>query len=379
MHILFVIYHPGTLVNWITKLQPYLVNNKISVIHIGKLHGINVNTIPGLDLYDISKYSYWRQKKLIERLEPDVVVYLSFRSLYQLVLQRICYEKNIKTVYIEHGLFSQDTIGHNLDRLKHVDKKALFKRNLRYGLSSVERIICSSFFKELRVFYKYVKGDFGVAPYNHYFVYSPRSYKELSRIFLLDEHNTTLVGYPIFLDEEQKTTADQFVDKNKRIGILYVHQPLIKDGIATCNYNDEKDYIVNIAASLKDRYGDLTLLLHPRSELKEYQERFKNEKIEVVQSPNNYRIFADKSLIVGHYSTALLYGLYFNIPTVVLDFPTTKNDPSFSEFFNYVSCIEDLKYKSFSNKEGMKEYVAGNNNTYEHIAKAFLEYCDKIK
>lgn len=120
--------------------------------------------------------------------------------------------------------------------------------------------------------------------------------------------------------------------QNNKEGIIYVHQPLIADGVASISYEDEKNFILELSNVLSPKYGKFTLLLHPRSNLDEYKSRFKDSDIKIIQSPGNYKIFIDKKLVIGHYSTALLYGLYFNIPTILIDYPTMKANDCLSPF-----------------------------------------------
>lgn len=211
-----------------------------------------------------------------------------------------------------------------------------------------------------------------MSQHDYFFLFSERSYDLLKKVYNLDKNkNVKLVGYPIFTEETQKVK----VNKCKNIeGVLYVHQPLISDGIAHISYQEEKEYLLKLADILKDKYGGLTILLHPRADLEIYKRMYDNTDIEVILSPNNFKLFIDKSLIVGHYSTALLYGLYFERPTVVIDYPTVKTDTAFSDFFIYCKDLADIKHLDFSNKPNRKTYLVGENNTYEYIAKTLINY-----
>ena len=64
----------------------------------------------------------------------------------------------------------------------------------------------------------------------------------------------------------------------------------------------------------------------------------------------------------------LLYGLYFNIPTILIDYPTMKaNDLFKSVFQSFESAQDALKAEIHVNKEA-KLYVLGKHNTYQYIA-----------
>ena len=372
--IVFILYHPSGLSNWIVKLMPYMSDTEISVFHIAKLHSVKAKTINGVNLYDISGLSYTGLLSIIDGINPDLMVFLSFRSLLELVLQRICVSRGIRQLYVEHGLFSNDTLKFRTSKLKSGDCVAI-KRQLHFLNLSLSCIAHSkNFFKELSLFYNiYLKKKFYLSPHNHYFLFSERSRNMMGAVYNFKD-NVEYVGYPIFMDEAQKDEAKGAV--RDAGGVLYVHQPLISDGIAKITFEDEKAFIVKMAAKLEVKYGKLTILLHPRSELKEYIERFSDVGIDVVQSPNNFMLFVDKSLIVGHYSTALLYGLYFDKPTLVLDYPSMQNDKLFNEFYTYVPDLDDLDKVSIEAKIKYKQYLVGDNNTFEYIAGKITRYVD---
>ena len=106
--------------------------------------------------------------------------------------------------------------------------------------------------------------------------------------------------------------------------VLYVHQPFILDGYATISYEEEKKIFLDLEKQLLKKYKRLIVLLHPRENLSTYIKRFADTQIDIIQLPNNYSCFTDKSLIIGHYSTALLYALYFEKPTIILNYPSVK-------------------------------------------------------
>lgn len=64
-----------------------------------------------------------------------------------------------------------------------------------------------SFLKEMsELFQVYIKGKFDLLQFDHYFLLSQRSFVVFKRIFINVEENFTIVGYPIFTDDIQKTT-----------------------------------------------------------------------------------------------------------------------------------------------------------------------------
>lgn len=370
MNIFFLLYHPSAFTNWINKLTPFFNGIDIYVLHISKLHGVQPDIKRGYKAIDISYYSYRNLEKLFREISPDLFIFLSFRSLLEYTVNRLCVKLNIRKVYLEHGLFSTDTLRFRKNKFKKEAGRTI-KRQSAYWYLQIGLIIHSKHpLSEIRLANSvYRKNNFREAPYDHYYLFSKRSYECYRKIFDLNKKNTTYIGYPIFNNEAEKQCAD--VQKFGK-GVLYVHQPLISDGIAKISFNEEKAYLQAIAQNVKEKYGDFTILLHPRANIREYKELYKDTGIEIVQSPNNYRCFADKSLIIGHYSTALLYGLYFNKPTIVVDYPTVEISNMFKELFVYCEDVKSLAVLNVSGDKKRKDYIVGEHNTFEYIAKSLL-------
>ncbi len=374
MNIVLLLYHPSELTNWVVKLAPYLTDHKVSVLHVAKLHRVIPTEVKGVNLYDVSDYSYQNAENLVNSLSPDVFVFLSFRSILELTYHRICTKLGIKKIYVEHGLFSGDTLKFRKKKLKK-EFFIMFRRQTSFLFTHLGWLLhCGNIIPEIMLFYNvYYKGRFDLVPYDHYYIFSKRSYDSYSKLFPMDENkNVTYVGYPIFNDESQKNMADV----KQGGGVLYVHQPLIFDGLAHISFEEEKQWLLNLADRLEPKYGKFTILLHPRSDLDAYKERFRDTTINVVKAPNNFRVFADKDIIVGHYSTALLYGLYFGKPTLVLDYPTMHNDSLFAELFTYVDDIDQIGTATITPEESKKLYMVGEHNTFEFIANTLVKDYD---
>lgn len=365
-NVVVVLNYTSWVSNWIDKLHPYLRNVNLHIIHISKLQKEYCEGLKKYNQYDVSYLSYSELRKLFQTLSPSKCVFFTFRSVLDLTIYKLCIDLKIRKLYLEHGLITNDTLHFRSNAIKTSPIDSI-KRQLMHIYKYMGYALKSpSFLKEMsELFQVYIKGKFDLLQFDHYFLLSQRSFVVFKRIFINVEENFTIVGYPIFTDDIQKNNIP--IPNNKE-GIIYVHQPLIADGVASISYEDEKNFILELSNVLSPKYGKFTLLLHPRSNLDEYKSRFKDSDIKIIQSPGNYKIFIDKKLVIGHYSTALLYGLYFNIPTILIDYPTMKaNDLFKSVFQSFESAQDALKAEIHVNKEA-KLYVLGKHNTYQYIA-----------
>lgn len=371
--IVFVVYNLAFISNWIEKLIPYIELGEYYILHIGRLQKMTPKILPGVKYIDCSDISGQTIQQILIAINPDVCVVFNFRSLYEQLLMRICKGIGVRTVYLEHGLISMNTTKFKKDKIKDAFRDTAY-RQLKFLHKYVGYLLsCKAIIREFVIFFNvYFRGCFRMSPFDHYYLYSQRSVDKFSPIFdLKDGKCYTLVGYPIFNNQQQKEESSLSVRSGK--GVLYVHQPFISDKFTSISYEEEKDYLLNLANILKPRYSSFTVLLHPRENLSAYRKRFEETGIDIIQSPNNYKSFADKDLIIGHYSTALLYALYFNKPTVIIDYPHTRLDSIFSDYFDYIDDVTKLAVCDFCISKCSRTYLVGPNNTYESIAKEMFK------
>lgn len=375
MKIVFVTYNLAFISNWIERLQPFMQDYQFIVLHIAKLQSSSPKIIDNASYYDITDLSYVKLNALMRTISPHLCIFFNFRSLLELLLQRVCIQNGIKQVYLEHGFISQNTTHFKTQKVKKTLIVSL-KRQFNFWCKYCGNVFHSKTpIKEMKVAIDvFFRGNFSTCPFDYYFIYSQREFDRLSRIYML-AHNYSYIGYPIFLDEKQKEISKVGFEISR--AVLYVHQPFILDGFASISYDEEKQYILSLSKNVSKKYGRLVVLLHPRENLESYKERYKDTDVEIVSSPNNYLCFADKSLIIGHYSTALLYALYLGKPTVIIEYPTSKNDPIFKECFVYLADASELETVDILVDSSMKQYFAGPVNTYEYVAKQITSYIEK--
>lgn len=374
MKIVFVVYNLAFISNWIERLIHFMEDDVFYVLHIANLQRKEPKRLNGVKYIDVSYRSGGYIRNMIRLISPDLCLIFNFRSLFEQLVLRICVENNIKNAYLEHGIVSMNTTKFKTNKIKREFSSTII-RQVNF-LCKYMGFICHSKhpLQEWNIVRNvYLKGLFRKSPFDHYFLYSQRSYDKLSKIYdLCDDSVYSLVGYPIFNDEEEKKQSVSRIVEGG--GVLYVHQPFISDKLTDIDYEEEKKYLLNLANVLKNRYSRFAVLLHPRENLTEYRTRYKDTNIHLIQSPNNYMTFADKDLIIGHYSTALLYALFFDKRAVVIDYPHTKMDPVFLEVFDYVPYITDLADDKTSVSDFSSKYLLGIQNTYEYIAKALQDY-----
>lgn len=370
-YILFITPSVSMIQNWVERLMPFLDGYTPLILHMASLQDTKPSDIYEESTYDVAKLSAIEIRNLIRRSAPCLCINLNFRSLLEQLILRVCKDEHIPTLYLEHGILNNDN--EHFKSFKTVQNKSL---TIKRQIVMLWKTFCYSLFSPMPLgnllkSYKVVRNnDFKIVPFDNYFVYGERCLNYLRSIYPMVDINTNsvLVGYPLFDTAKDAENAIKFVSKEKN-GVLFVHQPFILDGITSINYEEERDYVKSLQETFSVKNEKFTILLHPREDIIKYQELYKDTDIDVVLSPNDYKQFANKRLVLGHYSTALLYPLYFDVTTYIVDYPEATIQPIFDGIFprfHTNGATYDSNVNISNNR--IASWIIGPHNTYEHIA-----------
>lgn len=361
----------------VLKLRPYLHNCEILVLHNSKMQPGKKQTEIDIDNIDVSCLTYREIKQILKKWSPDVCVLYNFRGIIDQFFIRICKALDIKTYFLAHGILSDDIV-----TIKKISYQRLWLRVKRvsWQFRQYFSLICHSDspMNELKIFYQVLfENNFTSNPFDKYFVYGDRCLIFLSKFYELKKgENVFTVGYPLFESEEQKELSASFIENTANKGVLYVHQPFILDNYAQISYEEERDFVLKLANKLLPTYDSFTIMLHPREDIKHYESLYEGTPIRIIQSPNDYRLFVGSQLVLGHYSTALLFALYFDKPTFIIDYPTLNTPDIFKGVFPFSDCKE---FSTPNDTDGLlknKSFMLGEGNSFEHISNMILKKLD---
>lgn len=100
------------------------------------------------------------------------------------------------------------------------------------------------------------------------------------------------------------------------------------------SFNPDKYYveITDILETVKNHYGyEIIIAAHPRADYSDKQKYFRNYKIEYGKTAE---LVKGSSLIVGHFSNSLSFGVLAHKPMIIADIPTLKEVDYFSQLCN---------------------------------------------
>lgn len=378
-YIVFYVHRTGLLSYFFDPICSFLSKDyKIIILHLNKRNGYQFEPVssPLYETIDLSDMSIAKVKKMLVEINPVVFISPGFISIYELLMLRIAKTIGIKTVFLEHGLYSKETaalpFGKLIYRFGSTVRKNLFFLRKYFEFARLS----GDFNREISVFWRcFRKKEYYLSKFDKALFFAEYGRTQIGDLFRYDEKDVDYICYPLAKTdaeyEEYKEISRQPLTMEKKA--TFIHQPFILDGLAQWRYEDERDYFVGISNMLKEYGYNLSIQLHPRSDYATYQRLFDGSGIELIMGMERSD-FKRYSLVLGHYSTALLYPIFFKIPVMLVDYPgVCKVEDS---VFYPISCSLPItnpsalmeKYDDFC-----KEYMGVGICSFENIAKILVK------
>lgn len=333
MKSLFFYIHRTALIDYFIKpICRFLPKEyKITILHLNKKNGYPDKHYDEFEMIDLSSYGYNRTKELFIKEKPVAIILPGFISIFELYMLRVASSLSVPTIFLEHGIYSRETAHLPYSKLFSSHIYHIISRNLfflcRYATFAIKS---GSPRKELSLLYNALKRkDYSGSQFSHALFFARYGFEHINAYFHYPEGKYSFTGYPIantdaeFRRYEQlATTATPPSGK-----AIYIHQPFIKDGLTAWSYEDEKNMLLGIAEKLKKEKLSLDIAVHPRESLPLYQKLYEGSGI-AIKGNNDRQEYASYDLAIGHYSTALMYPLFFNKPLWIIDYDTIKSAES---------------------------------------------------
>ena len=349
-HIIIASHSYSAYYNIIKPLVPHLIKNDfhITFVHLNNLSS-KIKTVN--DLYvtqiDFSTISTNDFLNYLNKKKPTHVFCLEFTSLFIISLIRILCTFNVKSIYFEHGIFIE---GHG-DKFLIKNLKESLYRYLKVSFIYCKYIIATklSFFLELKFSYKaFFKRDY-TGLFESGLFYSERGYKLVESKMKIPSSNIYYSGYPVTMFADDLNELKQIKESEKN-EVLYIHQPLIADGISKINYVDEIKLLSQIDKVCREYDLILTIKLHPRADLDFYKSQSKHLNF---TKDELFILLRKTKIIIGQFSTAIFNGYVLNIPVILYPYPD----------------LYEMYYKTFL----PYSYISKDENTFRNVLKKIKE------
>jgi len=365
--IVFYVHRTGLLNYFLSPICDYLSKDyKITVLHLDKKNGYHSDEFETFNKVDISDFSITQIKNLLADISPKAVITLGFVSIYELLILRIAKSMGFRLIYLEHGIYSKDTVSLPYSKILISFKTTLFKniffikKYLAFALQS------KSTMREINTLYRLLfKKEYRKLGFDKAIFFSEHGCQNINKLFNLNESNVLFSNYPLVNSnaeyEEYKKISLTNNQKNKKA--IYIHQPFIKDKLVDWKYDDEKSFILNIEEETRNINLGLDLLIHPREDFKFYDDLYKDTSINILQNIEK-KDYANYELAIGHYSTALLYPIFFRIPLWIVNYGNNilQSTSVFKEINSY-HCKNTTNYDEF-----IRSFVGIGKCSFENVS-----------
>lgn len=366
---LFFYIHQTSLIDYYIKPICHFLsqNYKITILHLNKKNKRQNKQYTEFEMIDISDYGVVRIKKLFTQYAPAAIILPGFISIYELYILRLANTLQIPSIYIEHGIYSHETSHLPFKKLLSSKISYVLTRNIFFLRRYLDFAIKSNNpRKELFILYSALyKKDYSNTQFSHALFFAQYGYEHINRLFKYTSDKVSFMGYPLAYTNEEfkiyKQLANNVPPKSRKA--IYIHQPFIKDKLTTWSYNDEKKMLIELAQKLKETGLTLEIALHPRESADLYKDLYKNTDI-IINTSFNKQNYAYYDLAIGHYSTAIMYPLFFNKPIYIIDYGVIK-----SSLESPYAPINALDKDKTSNYSSFKTYFIGEGIlSFENIA-----------
>lgn len=381
-NIIFYIHRTGLLGYFVNPICEYLSERySITILHLDKRNGYNYAPEESVlyDLVDLSDKNVQEIQKLISELQPKAFISLGFISIYELLMLRICKSLEIKTIFLEHGLYSKETSALPFGKLIHKFGSTVSK-NLYFLGRYWQFIRLSDNSKhEASIFWRcFRKKQYYLSKYDKALFFADYGYRKITEMFRYEDDEVDFIGYPLAKTNKEFDGYQRMASvPNSKNGLAtFIHQPFILDGLANWTYEDEREYFLQLAKTLKVYGYKFSIQLHPRESFERYQQLYKNSGIDIILGMDRAD-FKKYSLVVGSYSTALLYPIYFKIPVLIMGYPNVCMAKD-SVFFPVCCSLPIIDEKEVVNTydDFCKEYLGTGICSFENIANRINDVVD---
>ena len=117
-NIVFYVHRTGLLGYFVNPICSFLKDKyDITVLHLDKRNGYLSHGNGDYKTIDLSDYSIDKIQQTLKNLAPKAVIFLGFISIYELLMLRIVTDLGLKTIYLEHGIYSKETSSLPLNKI----------------------------------------------------------------------------------------------------------------------------------------------------------------------------------------------------------------------------------------------------------------------
>ena len=369
--------------NWIDPLHLFFRKKDINVI-IFHMHSLRYEdkSIPESSIeyvsYDIGRLNIKKVIELLEKQRPDAVLFFHFKSFADYIVLRLTKLLNIRSIYLQHGIYSSKVFN-----FVTVSKVSGLKRYLFHFRQFVQFIFIKSvnIVSELNLVIRYFfNNNLKGTKYDHAILYSKYNLDYIQENFCFNEDQVKYSGFPAVQFQDQLTSTINLSKKEKRI--LFLQEKMIP-AHTSISYDQEHKYfrtVINISVKYNFK---ITMRLHPRVDHEFYNKMLSDDEVNVDNHTSLYDQILSADIIIGNMSTALFAAVINKKPIITIFYPGFKpltdifdkiaiKAPNYNSLDNIFQS-PDMWMEKLSIYDDFIDKYIGRNNSYENQANTILK------
>ena len=319
---------------YFTHIQPFVVEAKkrgheTLIFHLDDYYGTSKISKADIPAKIFNLKHYWNYHKLFSSFNVDKLVFLNPGHVFDVFLVDLLKQTNVKTIYLQHGIKS-NKIQPNT-QVKKVKSNSLakylfFYNRIVYSLfhdkmkkrrlkNTIQRIMISLFQGSS----DYVSLGIPSAHCDYAFVYTISDMQILKEKINYLEHNIFKIGMTFI--KPAKTSKKIEVNEHHKRVVLYISSGLRQASVISIDDSIEQAMYRKLHnEALKSNYK-LIVKIHPRENLDKVKSYFTSDKdIVVYKEANLADLVIEADVVLGDYSTALLYAVKYYKPIGLLSY-----------------------------------------------------------
>ena len=269
--------------------------------------------------------------KLIKEFELDYMIIFNPGQIFDVFITAICKESNTKTIYFQHGLslpfgsFNIKSIGQGKtmkDKLLSLRRYSYFYRSIvanLFLLAEKRRFLKIILKRTYQVFFLHGRFNYPKYGLKEFHCDLGLVFGKKDKEYLVEKNgfraeDVLIGGYPMLKAVDNKNGSG--LPENY---VLYISSGLLKSKVIPITTEDERLFYMGLAKNAKNTGKNIVLKLHPTEDLSLFQEYMRDfNNAFVYKDFNLSNLVANAEIVIGDYSTALFYAIWYRKPLILL-------------------------------------------------------------
>lgn len=316
MNVMFVHYKSHHYDRISKHIARYLNAEKVYVLLLDEVIVCNPDDSSNIQFIELNKIRPWKLKDFLQSLNLDIVVMYDDAFLANAAINHIFRSLRVPTLYVQHGTVFENSLKKiRTNMMVSIFKKVgKYSRFLNYYLfaTKLKVLLNKDFYKKLwRIAFYYesicpkiLLQDFRC----DYAAVWGKYYKKITLSKGYSPQNIFIVGNPDLSLMQLGIVGNASSSK-----VLYIHQPLVEQGIVT--KRQYLEFAKELNKFLQENNLKLLLKLHPSTRFKDFLSEIENK--EIVGEKAEYSV----KWAFTHSSSMVTYILSKDVPVFLVTFP----------------------------------------------------------